>query len=457
MSARPAGAEVAIAGGGLVGSLLAVFLVRRGFEVTVYERRPDPRVREAAGGRSINLVVTSRGIHALRQAGLWNEIAAACVRVTGRMMHGPTGELSYQPYGRDETECNWSISRAGLNRLLLGAAERAGARLCFERRLMAADPEKGVLRFGDDTVRASLLVGADGAGSALRAAMRERPGFVESIEELEHGYKELTVPAGSDGAFLMQADALHIWPRGHFMLMGLPNLDGSFTATLYLPLRGPGSFEELETPDAVVRFFQTRFPDAVALIPDLGREFLDNPTGRLATVRCEPWHHSTGALLIGDAAHAIVPFFGQGMNCGFEDCTVLDGLIERHGPDRERVLNGYTRQRKPDADAIADMALENFVEMRDRVGDPAFRLRKQVEHRLEVEMPREFRSRYSMVTYSTIPYAVAREAGRIQDGILDRLCEGLRSADELNLDRARELIRERLAPYLAERSVSLDY
>ena len=455
--------DVAIVGGGLVGSLLAVFLARRGFEITIYEGRSDIRSGEVSAGRSINLVVTSRGIQALRQAGLWADVAVLSVPVTGRMMHSVGGDLAYQPYGLDDTECNYSISRAQLNRVLLTAAERAGVGLRFDRRLVSADPSARLLRFAAadggarEEVRASLVVGADGAHSMLRAGMMGHAGFAQSIETLSHGYKELLIPAAAGGAFVMEAGALHIWPRSNFMLMGLPNLDGSFTATLYLPVRGPGSFEELSTPGAVLKFFEARFPDAVPMISDLERDFFTNPTGKLATVRCDPWHLSNGALLIGDAAHAIAPFFGQGMNCGFEDCTVLDALIDRHGEDWERVLTEYTRSRKGDADAIADMALDNFVEMRDRVGDASFRLRKQVEHRLEIELPLEFRSRYSMVAYSTIPYAVAQRAGEIQGEILDRLCEGLASVDDLNLERARELIRARLTPYLASRSASLDY
>ena len=453
---------VAIVGGGLVGSLLAVFLARRGIAVTLYERRPDPRLVGAGGGRSINLVVTSRGIAALRRVGLERDVLALSVPVRGRMMHSVEGRLTFQPYGKDDSECNHSISRGRLNEYLLTAAERAGVRSRFELRLVDADPRAGRLTFAapggtQEVVSARVALGADGAASVVRASLMRLPGHAESIEMLEHGYKELEIPPAAGGAFRLDERALHIWPRGGSMMMALPNPDGSFTVTLYLPHRGPQGFAGLDSAARVQELFRALFPDALPLIPGLDREFFSNPTGELGTVRCGPWNCAGRTALVGDAAHALVPFFGQGMNCGFEDCTVLDELLERYGADFDALLPEYARLRKPEADAIADMALENFVEMRDRVGDPAFLLRKQVEHRLEQTMPREYRSRYSMVAFSLIPYSAAREAGRIQDGILDELCRGLRSADELDLDRAQRLVAERLTPFLRARSIRLDY
>lgn len=461
---RPA--EVAVVGGGLVGSLLALFLVHRGLAVTVHEARPDPRRTDQVGGRSINLVVTSRGIHALRRVGLETAVRRLTVPVMGRMVHAADGRLAFQPYGRDDTECNHSVSRAELNAFLLDAAERAGARLRFGSRLVAAELGAGPcrLRLKDETLGAErevetpVVIGADGAGSVVRSELAKLPGHGQRVELLEHGYKELAIPAGAGGTFRIERRALHVWPRGRSMLMALPNRDGSFTVTLYLPHRGRDSFESLDDAPKLLELFASNFPDALPLIPDLAVSFFANPTGELGTVRCQPWHHRGRALLIGDAAHAIVPFFGQGMNCGFEDCTVLDRMLERDGhADWESVFAEFDGTRKRDTDAIADMALENFVEMRDRVGDPRFLLRKEVEHVLERELPLEYRSRYSMVMYSEIPYAVCQQAGRIQQELLDELCAGLELADELDLGRATRLIRDRLTPYLAGQAVSLDY
>jgi len=455
--------EIVIVGGGLVGSLLAVFLAGRGFRVVVHERRPDLRDADGPAGRSINLVVTSRGVRALSAVGLWDTARPLSVPVIGRLIHSTTGDLAYQPYGRDESECNYSVSRLELNRFLVTEAARRGVEFRFESRLMAADLERGRLTFADDAgggceqVDARVVIGADGVPSALRKAMMNLPGSKESVESLDHGYKELVIPSGPQGDFRIERNTLHVWPRGELMLMALPNWDGSFTVTLYMPEKVAKGFTGPDDAGKVVALFNEQFPDAIPLIPDLERSFFANPTGGLATVRCSPWHVGGRALLVGDAAHAIVPFFGQGMNCGFEDCTVLDGLIEEHGPDWEKLFPIFDRARKPNADAIAEMALENFVEMRDHVGDTRFRLRKEVEHRLETEWPDEYRSRYSMVMYSDIPYEVARQAGRIQLEILETLCDGLEEASALEMTRARSLVRERLTPMLERAGVDLDY
>jgi kynurenine 3-monooxygenase len=461
---RESSPEVAIVGGGLVGSLLSVFLVRRGFRVTVWEYRSDPRGVGEGGGRSVNLIVTSRGIHALRKVGLDEAVARRTVPATGRMIHAIDGELTFQPYGRDDSECDYSISRAALNRLLIDEAAHRGVRFRFGTRLTDIDLREGRLTFVDTSSgrtiveQATVVIGADGAGSAVRTALRTLEGYEESVEPLSHGYKQLPIPAGEDGAFRIQKNAVHLWPRGHVLLMALANLDGSFTATLYLPMEGASSFRELDTAERVRELFEQQFPDAIPLIPDLATRFLENPTGSLATVRCSPWHVAGRVGLIGDAAHTIVPLFGQGMNCGFEDCTVLDELLARHGGDDwERIFTEFARERKPQADAIADMSIENFVEIRDRVADARFLLRKEVEHRLERDWPGEYRSRYSMVMFGDVPYRTAREAGLIQQEILDELCDGLDRADELDADRARRLVRERLQPYLERHSVDLNY
>jgi len=456
--------DVAVVGGGLVGSLVAVVLSRRGLEVEVFERLPDLRSGRNAGGRSINLVVAARGTWPLERVGLKQGALELTVPVTGRMLHALDGTRTFQPYGRDDSGCNYSIPRGALNRFLVDEAERRGVRFHFEHRLESADLDAGRLRFETGpgnpprTVEADRILGADGAASAVRRELLKLAGFEETVELLDYGYKELTIPASADGGYRLEARALHIWPRGRIMLMALPNKDGSFTVTLYLPYRGEQGFERLDDAARVRALFEAEFPDAVPLIPDLVEAFRANPTGELGTVRCRPWHHGERVLLIGDAAHAIVPFFGQGMNAGFEDCRVLDELLDAHGGDWGRVLPAYTEARKPNGDAIAAMALDNFVEMRDRVADAGFLLRKQVEHRLEEEIPSEYRSRYSMVMYGNrIPYEVAREAGAIQQRILDELCSGLDDVGSLDLGRARALVREHLAPYLESRGASLDY
>lgn len=453
-----------VAGGGLVGSLLALFLARRGARVVVHERRLALGDGPSGGGRSINLVLTRRGVRALERVGFAEPALALTVPVRGRMMHDRAGRLTYQPYGRDESECNYSVSRGGLNELLLREAGRRGVELRFGSRVVAADPEHGRLELHDETTGAAsraegrVVFGADGAGSVVRQAFRSLPAFRESVELLRHGYKELTIPAGPDGSWRIEPNALHIWPRGELMLMALPNLDRSFTVTLYLPHAGARGVASITDAGRLRALFEAEFPDAVELIPDLEREFFDHPTGELGTVRCAPWHAADRTVLIGDAAHAIVPFFGQGMNTGFEDCTVLDELLEQAGrePDWAAVLGAFFARRKPDADAIAEMALENFVEMRDRVADPAFLLRKRVEARLEREMPESYRSRYALVMYTHLPMHLAREAGRIQDELLDELCRGLDGAERLDMERARALVGERFVPFLAEHGIRLE-
>jgi kynurenine 3-monooxygenase len=439
--------RVTVAGAGLVGSLLSIFLAKRGFDVALIEKRPDMRRIDAsalalsgAAGRTINLAVSTRGLHALEQVGLREEILKQAIPMRGRMIHPIRGDLALLPYGKDESEYINSISRAELNKTLMSLAERTGkVRIQFETPV------------AESHLDAPVLIGTDGAGSAVRAELMKRSGYSASENHLDYGYKELSIAPGPGGSFRLFKNALHIWPRGAYMLIALPNLDGSFTCTLFLPFKGSVSFEALGTPAKVEAFFQEQFPDAVPLLDDLAGTFFANPTGHMVTVKCAPWHDEGRTLLMGDAAHAIVPFFGQGMNCGFEDCTVLGECLDR-GKDWKSIFAEFSWLRKPNADAIADMAVENFIEMRDKVADPRFQLEKAVEKILEAKYPDEYVSRYRLVTFSRVPYRLALEAGIVENGILAELCEGLKKPEDVDQELALRLIRERLAPVLRERA-----
>lgn len=459
-------AQATVVGAGPVGCVLAVVLARRGHRVTLYERRPDIRREDPAAGRSINLVLTERGLRILGRLGLRDSILALTVPVLGRMMHSPDSELIYQPYGKDDSECNYSVSRTKLNAKLLDAAEASGVAIQFNKTCVGADFDAAQVLFKDPTngkqtrVDAGVIFGADGAPSAIRRALVSDNHASATVEKLGFGYKELGFPARPDPAGAMAGHALHIWPRGAHFLMGLANLDTSFTGTAYLPLEGKNSFADLGTQSAVRDFFEQQYPDAVArLADDYVDEFLNNPTGTLGTVRCAPFHLAGRALLIGDAAHGIVPFFGQGLNCGFEDCLVLDDLFEQAAQkdDLASIFAQFTTRRKPNADAIAAMALDNFDEMRERVADPEFMLQKAIEHRLETEMGDLYRSRYAMVMYSSISYRAAFEVGEVQAAILEQLCEGIEDAEQVDLDRARSLIETRLVPLYERHDISLEF
>jgi kynurenine 3-monooxygenase len=444
---------VTILGAGLTGSLLATLLAQRGIAVTVYERQPDLRSHAAQGGRSINLALADRGMRGLRLAGLEDAVAPLLRPMDGRLLHLEDGDLEYQPYGQHQGERNYSVSRADLNRLLLDAAAHAGAELHFGQACTAVDVEDRsfVLRSDEDGTERRLeltsLIAADGAGSVARRALAEA-GHVRASESLlPHGYKELTIPPLPEGGFRMEPGALHIWPRGGFMLIALPNPGGDFTATLFLPNDGEHGFAALQDGDAVQAFFEEHFPDTPALIPDLAHQFESNPVGILGTVRCEPWHLGGDLLLVGDAAHAIVPFHGQGMNAGFEDCAEFCRLLDAGCPDRETLFGDFSRLRHPEAEAIADMALENYVEMRDTVRDPRFHLRKAVAFELERRCPRRFVPRYSMVMFhAEIPYSEAQSRGALQARLLDELTGDARTLDEIDFARAEALVSERLEP-----------
>lgn len=448
---------VTIVGAGLVGSLLATFLARRGFAVQVLERRPDMRRAAISAGRSINLAVSVRGLHALKQLGLEEQVLAQAVPMRGRMIHAADGALTFQRYGKNDSECINSVSRGELNKLLMSEAEKTGkVNIAFEKRVIGADFKGGKLRVRDEPngvereLSAPCVIGTDGSASVVREEILRLSGMSSSSEPLDYGYKELVIPPGPGGLFQLEKNALHIWPRGTFMLIALPNQDGSFTCTLFLPHKGPLSFAELGHPEQVRALFSEQFPDALPLIDQLERTFFENPTGHMLTVKCPTWHHEDRALLLGDAAHAIVPFFGQGMNCGFEDCTIFDDLLGQSllGPGSlEDVFSTLAASRKPNADAIADLAVENFVEMRDKVGNPRFLLEKAVERILQDKFPGEYVSRYGLVTFSREPYKFAHEMGHIQNEILAELCDELQAPEGVDLERAAILIRSKLVPH----------
>jgi kynurenine 3-monooxygenase len=443
---------ITLIGAGLNGPLLALGLVTRGFKVEIYERRPDMRRVPISAGRSINLALSTRGIHALTQAGLWKEMQKIVIPMKGRMMHSASSELTFQPYGKNESEVIYSISRAELSIALMNAAEARGVKIRFQQRCTGIDFRSGMLRVRDEETReereveCGVVIGCDGSASAIRGEMIKRNRFNFSQEYLDYGYKELTIAAGRDGKHVLETNALHIWPRGNHMLIALPNVDGTFACILFLPFEGADSFDRLQTPADVTDFFAKHFPDASAAMPDLSDNFFANPAGAMVTVKCSPWHAEGRALLLGDAAHAIVPFFGQGINCGFEDCTVFLELLDRKGADWKTIFPEFEERRKINTDAIADMAVENFFEMRDRVADPRFLLRKKIELALETRYPEFFVPKYAMVTFHRVPYAVALRRGQIQDRILAGLCENITRLEDLDWKRADKLIHEELTP-----------
>ncbi len=431
-----------IVGAGLVGALQAIYLARRGYAVELFEQRPDLRRGGAGAGKSINLAISARGLHALAQVGLREDALAHATPMRGRTLHALDGSLTFQAYGQQESDHINSISRAWINETLLTAAEATGrVTITFERPFSLSD------------VDGRVLIGADGGGSAVRQALQAELGDGMSVRQsfLGHGYKELTLPAGPRGAFQLDQRSLHIWPRGTYMLIALPNLDGSFTCTLFLPHEGTPSFASLKSSESLTAFFAERFKDALALLPDLADQFFRNPTGQLGTLKAWPWTHEK-TVLIGDAAHAIVPFYGQGMNCGFEDCVVFDRLLAQQPPAEpiESIFETFARARKPQSDAIADMAIDNFAEMRDKTADPRFLLEKAVERRLLTAFPGRFFSRYTLVSFSLAPYRFASDLGMIAGDIVHELCEGLQSAEQVDLTRAERLIADRLAPFLKE-------
>jgi kynurenine 3-monooxygenase len=421
--------QVAVVGAGLAGCLLACFLARRGYQVRLYERRGDPRTGPAEAGRSINLALSERGLDALRRIGLADPVLADALPMRGRMIHPVVGPLDFQPYSADRRRAINSIGRAALNHRLLTAAVAAGVQVHFDHRLVGLAPATGELRFRTSGGRepkatAEVVLGADGAGSTVRGELLAHDLLTERLDILDHGYKELAIPAGPGGEFALDPGALHIWPRGTSMMIALPNPDRSFTCTLFWPTGGPTSFGSLSSPAAIERHFASHYPDLPPLAPDLVEQFQRNPVGLLGTVYCAPWQAYGRVGLVGDAAHAIVPFYGQGANCAFEDVVELDRCLTETGGRWPDALRRFGQRRREHTDAIAQMALDNFVEMRDKVASPVYQLRKRFEHRLERALPGRYLSRYELVSFTTTPYAQVRWRIRRQQWALGAVAAG---------------------------------
>ena len=447
----PAGAHINIVGAGLAGALLAVLLARRGLAVALYERRADPRQTQPERGRSINLALAARGMRALERAAVLESVRPLLIPMRGRMVHDRSGAAALQPYGQREHEVIYSVGRADLNRVLIEAAARhANVSVRFNQQCLRADLAAGHLSFregvsgGEYQLPLAPTIATDGAGSAIRTSLAAAELVSVREEWLDHDYKELTIPAASGGA--LERHALHIWPRGGFMLIALPNTDGSFTATLFLARAGPRSFAALAAPQAVQEFFRSEFADALPLVPDLAAQFAAHPQGQLGTVYTMPWHVGGEVLLLGDAAHAIVPFHGQGMNAAFEDCAELDALLASTA-EWEELFTRFEESRRPNTAAIAQMALENYLEMRDAVLDAGFVRRKALAMALERRFPERFIPRYSMVMFHPeIPYAEAQRRGALQEQLLQELDQAGGGDAAADSPLAERLIRERLAP-----------
>ncbi|MCC3154095.1 NAD(P)/FAD-dependent oxidoreductase [Hymenobacter sp. BT770] len=448
----PTAEPLTVMGAGLVGSLLSLYLARRGHPVQVFERRADPRRAGFQEGRSINLALSDRGWRALEGVGVADDIRQVGIPMTGRVMHDVQGNLTRQPYGQAD-QAIYSVNRGHLNRRLLDLAEaQPNVRLHFGQQCLGIDLKAQQLHLLDTATQQehtepySRLFGTDGAFSAVRSALQKTDRYDYSQDYLEYGYKELTIEAGPQGTWQLEKNALHIWPRGQYLMIALPNLDGSFNCTLFFPYEGPESFAALQTPADVTAFFTRVFADAVPLMPALTQEFFEHPTGSLVTIRCFPWKYDDDVLLLGDASHAIVPFYGQGMNAGFEDCSVLNALLDQYGDAAwPTIFNEFQAQRKPNTDAMADLALYNFTEMRDRVADPRFLLQKKIEARISSQYPGRWTPLYSQVTFSHTPYAEAWAAGQRQDAIMARLMPHIQTEADFDQPAVQELVRQEMA------------
>ena len=412
-------------GAGLAGPLLATYLAQRGYSVEIFERRPDMRKESISAGRSINLALSTRGNHALKEVGLYDKIKPNTIPMKGRMIHDLNGNTHLQPYGQKENEVIFSVSRAQLNMELMTLAEETGnVTIRFNHQLLSADLEQNKLLFqlSDSLEEIELpfkrVIGCDGSASIIRKSIVEKADIQYVKKPLGHGYKELTIPPLESGKFRIEPNALHIWPRGNHMLIALPNNDCSFTCTLFFPMTGATSFETVKTEKDILDLFQSQFHDAIKLMPNLVEDFQKNPTGDLASVYCKPWHLGDKALLIGDAAHAVVPFFGQGMNASFQDCSTLAKLMGQNENDWKTIFNTFSSVQVENGHAIADMAIENYLEMRDHVNDTEYKKRRNVELKLERMFPGQFIPRYSMVSFHQIPYAEVYQRGEKQFKII---------------------------------------
>ncbi|QCR24131.1 NAD(P)/FAD-dependent oxidoreductase [Pontibacter sp. SGAir0037] len=451
--------NIAIMGAGLVGSLLSLYLAKRGYTINLYERRPDMRINSIDGGRSINLALSDRGWRALRGIGIEEEVRKVAVPMYRRVMHDEKGNLTYQPYGK-EGQAIYSVSRGGLNVALMNISEpNPNISYHFNRQVMDVNVRTSEVLLQNHTtheqerIKPDLIFGADGAYSMVRGAMQKTELFDYEQKYLEYGYKELTIPPAEDGGWLLEKNALHIWPRGNYMMIALPNIDGSFTCTLFFPYEGTRSFATIKNDNDLLNFFVEVFPDAVPLMPDLAQEYFANPIGSLVTIKCFPWSYDGRLMLIGDACHAVVPFYGQGMNAGFEDITVLDQMLETFDGDWHSLFKTFERKRKPDADAIADLAVLNFEEMRDKVADPRFLLRKKIESKISEQYPDKWIPLYTMVTFTDLPYSYAMEAGMMQEKIMKKVMKHIESAEDYEKPEVQKLLqkqlvkKEKLKPY----------
>lgn len=413
-----------IVGAGLVGSLWAVYLTKAGYKVQLFERRPDIRKAEISAGKSINLALSTRGWKALDTVGVGDAVREIAIPMSGRIMHDLESNLTYQPYGK-EGQAIYSVSRGGVNARMMDIAEATGqAEIFYNEKCVGTDLENGIVYLENSEtgkkweVKSDVVFASDGAFSAVRYnAMQKLDRFNYSQNYIEDGYREILLPANEDGSYKLDKNALHIWPRGRFMLIALPNEDGSFTCTLFMPFNGPNSFETLTSKEAVDNFFQSTFPDFYTMMPNIADAWEDHPLSSLAIVRCYPWTHGKTALM-GDAAHATVPFYGQGMNCGFEDCSVMWELMQKHNEDWPKVFEEYQQLRKPDGDGVQDLSLHNYYVMRDYVGDPKFLLQKKIEAHFSEKHPEKWLPLYSQVTFSHIRYSEAWKTGQKQDAIM---------------------------------------
>ena len=419
-------ANFTLIGAGLTGPLLATYLAQRGHSVEIYECRPDMRKESISAGRSINLALSARGNHALKEVGLYDKIKLNTIPMKGRMIHDLDGSTHLQPYGQKENEVIFSVSRAQLNMELMTWAEETGnVTIRFNHQLISADLEQNKLMFqlSDSLEELELsfnrVIGCDGSASILRKSIVEKADVQYVKKPLGHGYKELTIPPLESGEFQIEPNVLHIWPRGNYMLIALPNNDCSFTCTLFFPMAGATSFKTVKTEKDILDLFQSQFPDAIKLMSTLVEDFQSNPTGDLASVYCKPWHFGDKALLIGDAAHAVVPFFGQGMNASFQDCSALAQLMDQIENDWPAIFNAFSSTQVKNGHAIADMAIENYLEMRDHVNDTEYKKKRNVELKLERMFPGRFIPRYSMVSFHQIPYSEVYQRGRKQFKIID--------------------------------------